>query len=1157
MNSPTPGDPRDAYRRALTVFSGALRQTGEERRAFLDEACAGDSALRAEVDSLLDHDAKALASEERIGAQARRAVLGALEETPASPEELPAAEPRFAGDVGCEVGDTLGPYTLLQKIGEGTFGVVFAAEQAGPPRRRVALKVLKAGMDTREVIARFEAERNALSILNHPGIARVHEAGATPSGRPYFVMEYVEGIAVTDFCDEEQLTVEARLRLFVRICEAVQHAHQAGIIHRDLKPSNILVTLQDGRPQPKVIDFGIAKATHALSNQAVFTLQGQFLGTPEYMSPEQAEMSGVGVDSTTDIYALGVVLYELLTGVLPFEAAELRRQGLGAIHRYLSEMEPPRPSTRVSTVDASTTAVGRCRRSDPRTLRRDLQGDLDWIVMRALEKLRTRRYPSASELAADVVRHLQHEPVLAGPPSAVYRTRKFVRRHRVAVAFAVTVLVLLVGGIVGTTREMLAAERERDAADEARTTAEAAERTADLARADAQDQRAVAVEQRAVAVEQRELAEVNRDLATAEGERARAVTDFLLDTLGLADPDETELPEMSMAAALDVAAGSVGAAFGDYPESEAEVCFVIGRAYYTLGRPDLAQPQLRRALALYETVLPELERGRLNTLRVLWQVANRLNEGDWQNLAIETGNLTLRLLARTQPELAERLTALNQKTLTPFVLASDVKEEWDAIRASGLERLRPAEPAFGDLTSALRGVALRLGWGNPTGATAAAEMLETLLASNQKPLTNSAVRLLTENRLHFLIRAGDFTGARALLDERLTRLTEMLGPDHWYLGIYRYFEAVCLLAEGREAEAQVLLEQCLALLQSSSAPNLWESTQVLAALAELHESTGHPELAAPYRAELVEFLLSGSVPYVWTGTGSMLSPEVAEFVEAVDDFDALVRRCARNDAPLSSRAQQFEKLAERILEARRMLAADEDPVAMVMASHMALRGELLVTEPEVAPAGEALLVEAHRMGGFHRATQAISRIRTAALLRNFWVASGQEDRAALIGAELDELVRTDLPPSAKWGRISTRGSNELVWALVERPGLAPETYALVARFAVGVLLAAPEREDFVDTVGFALHRAGRFEEAIAQIEEARRLRRDSPTGSGGRGEVADLACLAMAQHGLGRKALASAALDDLDELMSDPAVGSDPVHRMLVDEARAVLASGR
>ncbi len=445
-----------AARPLESILAAAVEISSEaERRQFVEQACGGDAELQRRVEELIENHFRAGNFLERPAA------------TVATVRELALSE---------RPGTEIGLYKLLEVIGEGGFGVVFMAEQQQPLRRKVALKVLKPGMDSAQVIARFEQERQALALMDHPHIAKVHDAGQTSSGRPFFVMELVKGLPITDFCDQTQLTSRERLELFVHVCQAVQHAHQKGIIHRDLKPGNVLVTLQDGNPLVKVIDFGIAKALgQQLTDKTLFTGFAQMIGTPLYMPPEQAALSNVDVDTRSDIYSLGVLLYELLTGTTPFDKERLRQAGFDEMRRIICEEEPPRPSTRMSTVGQAATLASEKRRSDPRKLSRLFRGELDWIVMKALEKDRNRRYESASAFAADVERYLNDEPVQACPPSLGYRLQKFVRRNKGPVLAAGVFLFLLVAGIAGTTTGLiraLNAERQavkdRDAKDEAR-----------------------------------------------------------------------------------------------------------------------------------------------------------------------------------------------------------------------------------------------------------------------------------------------------------------------------------------------------------------------------------------------------------------------------------------------------------------------------------------------------------------------------------------------------------------------------------------------------------------------------------------------------------------------------------------------------------------
>jgi serine/threonine protein kinase len=419
-----PSDKRTIFERALDFASGA------EREAYLEDACAGKPEMRAQVDSLL---------------KAHNDVGSFLDGPAFDAQRTASMEP-----ISEQPGTIIGPYKLLEQIGEGGFGVVYMAEQQQPLRRKVALKVVKPGMDSRQVLARFEAERQALAIMDHPNIAKVFDAGATDSGRPYFVMELVKGEPITEFCDRNQLPPRERLELFGQVCHAVQHAHQKGIIHRDIKPTNVLVAMHDTTPVVKVIDFGIAKALgQELTDKTLFTGFAQFLGTPLYMSPEQAGESSLDVDTRSDIYSLGVLLYELLTGATPFDKERFRKAAHDEIRRIIREEEPPKPSTRLSESKELLPSISASRHTEPAKLTRLVRGELDWIVMKALEKDRRRRYETASGLARDIEHYLNDEPVQAFPPSAMYRFRKFAGRNRGALAaVSVTAASLLLATVI-------------------------------------------------------------------------------------------------------------------------------------------------------------------------------------------------------------------------------------------------------------------------------------------------------------------------------------------------------------------------------------------------------------------------------------------------------------------------------------------------------------------------------------------------------------------------------------------------------------------------------------------------------------------------------------------------------------------------------------
>jgi serine/threonine protein kinase/tetratricopeptide (TPR) repeat protein len=545
------------------IFHAARRiDAPEARRAYLASVCGDEQGLRARVEALL-----------RIHDESQSFLC------PPAEGSQPLAT-RLAGE---GLGAFIGSYKLLEQIGEGAFGVVYIAEQRHPVCRKVALKVLKPGMDTRQVVARFEAERQALALMDHANIARVFDGGETASGRPYFVMELVRGVPVTDFCDASHLTVRQRLELFVSLCQAVQHAHQKGVIHRDLKPSNVLVTLHQGAPVVKVIDFGVAKAIgQKLTDKTLFTGFAQMVGTPLYMSPEQAEMSGLDIDTRADIYAMGVLLYELLTGSTPFDKERLHTVAFDELRRIIRQEEPPRPSTRISTLADGAATVSANRGSDPKRLSRLVRGELDWIVMKCLEKDRNRRYETADGLARDVNRYLADEPVEASPPSTAYRLKKFLRRHKGPVLAASIIVLLLVGGIAGTAAGLkLASDR--------------------LAQVQAE-----------------------KDRADEETAIAKAVDDFLQkDLLGQADvgnqPGGARDRNVTVRELLDRAAERLETRFRGQERTEAAIRLTLGRAYRELGEYPQARKHLERSLALREERLGPTH---LDTLESMYQVAS-------------------------------------------------------------------------------------------------------------------------------------------------------------------------------------------------------------------------------------------------------------------------------------------------------------------------------------------------------------------------------------------------------------------------------------------------------------------------------------------------------------------------------------------------------
>jgi serine/threonine protein kinase/tetratricopeptide (TPR) repeat protein len=607
--------------RARDLFLAAAELPPAEREAYLVAHCDSQE-MRAAVDRLL-------AAHDDPASVLRRSAPG-----------MPTAE--FTA-ISERPGTKIGPYVLRELLGEGGFGLVFVAEQMEPVKRKVALKVIKPGMDTRHVIARFEQERQALAMMDHPNIARVLDAGSTESGRPYFVMELVRGIPITDYCDQNHLEPNERLHLFTSVCHAIQHAHQKGVIHRDVKPSNVLVTSHDGKPVAKVIDFGVAKAIHQhLTERTIYTNFAQMIGTPLYMSPEQAEMSGLDIDTRSDIYSLGVLLYELLTGTTPIEKKRIATAAYDEIRRVIREEEPPKPSQRISTASETLPSVAASRGTEATKLSRMMKGELDWVVMKALEKDRTRRYETANGLAMDVQRYLTGEPVSAVPPSASYQMRKFLRRHKGSVVTAAVVLVGLMVGIAGTSwglvaaRKAMAAERIRaEAEQQAKQEALAAVEAERQARQEAQQQR-----DRAGAAEQRAIEEANA---------AKAVRDFLTDDLlrqaapmfqaeqqRLTGGNLATLPNPTVVEVLDRAAARVtpdqiGKRFPNMALVQAGVLKAVGDSYRGLLLMEKAEPFLTRAVQLYRECLgpddPQTMDAEFQLADVLFMSKTRSQEG--------------------------------------------------------------------------------------------------------------------------------------------------------------------------------------------------------------------------------------------------------------------------------------------------------------------------------------------------------------------------------------------------------------------------------------------------------------------------------------------------------------------------------------------------
>jgi serine/threonine protein kinase len=910
------------------LFSGALAcARADERQSYLAERCGEDAELRGQVESLL---------------QAYEKAGGFLQ------KPLVAGPPTGLAET---VGTVIGRYKLLQQIGEGGFGVVFMAEQHEPVRRLVALKIIKAGMDTKEVVARFEAERQALALMDHPNIARVLDGGTTDSGRPYFVMDLVKGVPITEFCEQHKLPTEARLRLFTAVCAGVQHAHQKGIIHRDLKPSNVLVMMLEGKPVPKVIDFGIAKAMgQKLTERTLFTRFEQLMGTPAYMSPEQAEWGGVDIDTRSDVYSLGALLYELLTGTPPFEEKTLARAALDDVRRMIRETEPPKPSTRLSQALDAVPAGGpapadgdsqrhssdaRWRRQEQKRRIELVRGELDWIVMRALEKDRARRYETANGLAEDVERHLHGEPVLAGPPSNAYRVAKILKRHRVAALAAGGVILALVVGL-GLALVGFAKARRQE------------------------------------------------KLAISELAVNRSVLDFLEnDLLESASPFRSPNRNLTVRETLDKAAVSIEGRFAKQPLIEATLRYCLGRTYIGLGEPEKAELHLGRAAALL-SVKPELN-ARLR-LQVQMSLANL-------RLAQSPGQEGVESLRRLLEDCRRELGSEDETTLWLIKTLGDAEREIG--RPAEAERLYKEaldKDARGPGSNNRDLLGLRyslagLYEGSGRFAEARRSYEEGLSLARRTLGAKDPVTLSHLGGLGAVeLDLGNYAKAAALLDEGVTNAQEALGPrDRLLLDLRQ----LAVTAHGFLGDWPQCASLCRAIVESAPAPENVGEADFLGAIAAL--LVGRTNEYRSFASQLVKIAEGSDGPQTRRTalSVSFLMPgQIEELAPAFGMVDAITNIESDAFAMLNKGMADFRR--RNYPEA---LAWLERPRHSAM-SDAAARAGYFCAMIHTARGEPALARE--RMGEAEARLAALLRPGVAEWARYGWVALAREEAAKFV-----------------------------------------------------------------------------------------------------------------------------------------------------------------
>ncbi len=758
----------ERWEQVKDLLHQAMQLAPEQHARFLDEACS-EEALRAEVESLL------LAGQ---GAGSSFLQPAALD---GSSNDSDRAGETWAGEHFLQAGQIFSErFQLVRKLGEGGMGQVWLAEQTSPVRRQVALKLIKAGMYDESVVRRFQSERQSLALMDHPTIAKVFDAGATPQGQPYFVMEYVPGLPITEYCDRKKLKIGDRLELFVQACEGVQHAHQKAIVHRDLKPANILVVEVDGRPVPRIIDFGLAKVATAQVGASLFTQQGHFVGTPEFMSPEQADPSSQDIDTRSDVYSLGVVLYVMLAGSLPFDSKPGQRQSLDELLRKLHEEEPPRPSTKAGAHRDTLAAIAAARGSDPHQLLSLLRGDLDWIAMKALEKDRARRYGAPSELAADIRRYLNHETVTARPASGGYRLRKYVRRHRVAVTVAAGLVLLLAAFSILQAIELRRITHERD--------------------------------------------------------RANRITDFMTGLFNVSDPSEARGYSVTAREILDKASKDMGSGLVKDTEVQSQLMYVMARTYGNLGLYSRADKLAKAALDARTSLLGRDDPRTLGSMTLMgWILDKEGSEAEAERMERQALAAESRILGPEDP-----LTLQTEDDLALILLHGGHYSEEEKLEREviGIDT-RVLGQSHAQTLQAMNhlGVSLLL----QSRFAEAEQVYRRLLDVERRALgPDHPETLKAVANLSMSLQGQDrFAEAEALYREALAIQQRVLGPEHQNTLRAMFNLAGLLALEGRLADSENLLRKTLAIQSRTLGPEYSDTLGSQANLADLLLREGH------------------------------------------------------------------------------------------------------------------------------------------------------------------------------------------------------------------------------------------------------------------------------------------------------------------------------